>query len=640
MWGSSPVNTIKSKLIAAVAALGVSLLATAVGGWMSFNFANQKVTTIVDDRVLPMDQLMHVADAYSVEIADTAWEVSEGKVDWDEALAHVERTEKTLHEKWNAYSKTYMTADEKALAAQVEVAMTGADTAVAELRQALKSRDAASLRALTDQRLGAAIDPVNARVNQLIDLQITVAQQEGAAAHQAFRLSVIAMSIISAGGLAAVLFALNTVFNGVSRPLRVMTDAMRQLADGDTATEVPGLQRKDETGEMARAVMVFKENALARERLEAQTEAQRQAAEEARSLTEAERAEAARQLAEVVQSLGQGLEQLAAGDLTFRIGSTFARDYEQLRHNYNDAMDKLEHTMRVILDNTDSISAGGGEISTAAADLSRRTEQQAASLEETAAALDQITATVRATANGATSAHGSVSAARQEAHKSGEVVGKAVSAMDQIRTSSNQISQIIGVIDEIAFQTNLLALNAGVEAARAGEAGKGFAVVASEVRALAQRSAEAAKEIKGLITASSGQVEAGVDLVGQTGAALGRIVKQIETITQTVEGIAASAQEQASGLAQVNAAINQMDQVTQQNAAMVEESTAASQALADKTSELLRLMGQFRLTGRQAQAPVRSKTVPPRAYAQRPQRMAVGGGAVAQAFDAGGWEEF
>ncbi|MBP7650287.1 MAG: methyl-accepting chemotaxis protein, partial [Phenylobacterium sp.] len=247
-------------------------------------------------------------------------------------------------------------------------------------------------------------------------------------------------------------------------------------------------------------------------------------------------------------------------------------------------------------------------IAGASDDLSRRTEQQAASLEETAAALDEITATVKKSADGASHARAVVQTAKTGAADGGEIVRQAVLAMGEIEKSSTQISQIIGVIDEIAFQTNLLALNAGVEAARAGEAGKGFAVVASEVRALAQRSAEAAKEIKALISASSTQVGSGVQLVGKTGQALEMLVAQVDEIDGLVGEIAASAKEQATGLNEVNAAVNKMDQVTQQNAAMVEESTAAAHALNGEAVELRRLMGDFR-TG--------ADTAPPRA--SRPQ---------------------
>ena len=266
--------------------------------------------------------------------------------------------------------------------------------------------------------------------------------------------------------------------------------------------------------------------------------------------------------------------------------------------------------MQTITGQAVSIRQGATEISSASDEMSRRTEQQAASLEETAAALDQITATVRRTAEVTREASGVVAKAKVDAQHSGEVVQQAMSAMGAIETSSAQITSIIGVIDEIAFQTNLLALNAGVEAARAGDSGKGFAVVASEVRALAQRSAEAAKEIKALISASTQQVNAGVSLVDETGKALERIVGQVGHINALVTEIAASAQEQSGALAEVNTAVNQMDQVVQQNAAMVEQSTAASHALAREGDELAGLMAQFEVTAGAPSAPGRARARP------------------------------
>lgn len=256
--------------------------------------------------------------------------------------------------------------------------------------------------------------------------------------------------------------------------------------------------------------------------------------------------------------------------------------------------------------NARSIVSGAGEISFASDDLSPRTEQQAAGLEQTAAALDQITATVNRTASGAREASATVQAARNDAETSGTVVREAVSAMDAIHASAHQITQTIAVIDEIAFQTNLLALNAGVEAARAGDAGRGFAVVASEVRALAQRSAIAAKEIKVLISSSTTQVNAGVALVGQTGEALQRIMGRVAEIDGLVSEIAASTQEQATGLREVNTAVNMMDQVTQQNAAMVEQSTAASQSLTNEASQLVDLIARFQTGDAARQSPGQS----------------------------------
>ena len=332
----------------------------------------------------------------------------------------------------------------------------------------------------------------------------------------------------------------------------------------------------------------------------------------------AEEAAIAKEQALVVDSMGKAVEKLADGDLLYRLNDNLPPAYEKLRTDFNAALEKLQQAMMNISANADAIRSGTSEIAAAADDLSRRTEQQAASLEETAAALDEITATVKKTADGAGHARDVVVAAKADAERSEAVVRQATDAMTGIEKSSQQIGEIIGVMDGIAFQTNLLALNAGVEAARAGEAGRGFAVVASEVRALAQRSAEAAKEIKGLISASTKQVDQGVSLVAETGKALGRIVAQVADINGVVSEIAASAEEQATGLHQINSAVDQMDQMTQQNAAMVEQSTAASHALGQETEELARLIGRFQVGDRAAAA------VPARAAPQAaPQKAAL-----------------
>jgi methyl-accepting chemotaxis protein len=315
--------------------------------------------------------------------------------------------------------------------------------------------------------------------------------------------------------------------------------------------------------------------------------------ERERARAEAERRKADEEQGAVVSALADSLRRLAKGDLTADIQARFEGRYEQIKTDFNTAVDSLRDAMGAIVTATGGLQAGSDEIAAASDDLSRRTEQQAASLEETAAALDELTATVRRSAAGAREAASAASGAREDAARSGEVMRDAVAAMGEIEQSSGQITQIIGVIDEIAFQTNLLALNAGVEAARAGDAGRGFAVVAQEVRALAQRSAEAAKEIKTLIASSTAQVERGVKLVGDTGQALNGIVGKVSQIDTLISEIAQSSQEQATGLNQVNAAVNQMDQVTQQNAAMVEEATAAATNLRTEAGELARLVARF-----------------------------------------------
>ncbi|PZQ59165.1 MAG: methyl-accepting chemotaxis protein [Sphingomonas taxi] len=352
---------------------------------------------------------------------------------------------------------------------------------------------------------------------------------------------------------------------------------MEGLAAGDLVTPIGYRDYGDCVGRMTKAMEVFRHNA---ETLAASATTQRV----------------------VVEALGTGLTRLAENDLTHHIEQPFAPEYEELRRDFNRAMAAVSNAIGAVSEASDGINSGAADIREASDALSQRTEQQAASLEETAAAMDEITATVRETASGARRANSAVTEARDEAEHSGDVVRRAVDAMGGIERASAEISDIISVIDGIAFQTNLLALNAGVEAARAGDAGKGFAVVASEVRALAQRSADAAKDVKIKITASTEQVEAGVALVSETGQALQRIIGRIAEISTLVSTITSSAEHQATGLQQINTAVSEMDGVTQQNAAMVEEANAAARSLAEEANRLMIEVSRFHINGRHAPA--------------------------------------
>ena len=408
-------------------------------------------------------------------------------------------------------------------------------------------------------------------------------------------MSLLGQVVMGALLVAAGLFAVALMVaakRGLVAPLVAITHALRRLSAGDLSVVLPKKTSQDEIGQMTDALQTFHDTVEAR-RKELEAADVRDALEIERAEAEQRRNEAEATQKAVVESLAEALQHMSRGDLSHRLERPFPAGYEKLRVDFNIAVEKLSGVIAASLGAVTAIHGGTAEITAAADDLSGRTERQAASLEEAVAALDEITSTVRLTAEGASRARKVVERARTAADASGSIVSQAVEAMGAIEKSSEQIGQIIGVIDEIAFQTNLLALNAGVEAARAGEAGRGFAVVASEVRALAQRSAEAAKEIKGLISASTKQVEQGVDLVGQMGKALGRIMVEVTEINTVVSEIAAGAKEQSVGLQEINTGVSQMDQATQQNAAVVEETTAASHGLAREIEKLLELVGRF-----------------------------------------------
>ncbi|GGE08870.1 methyl-accepting chemotaxis protein [Aureimonas endophytica] len=497
-------------------------------------------------------------------------------------------------------------------------------------------------------KLDPQIEALSAKISSANNDQIQfVTQQSDALTGQSNGTSMTVLLIAVMAAVAGIAGSLLVSTKGITGPLTRLGQRMADLAAGRVDTVIEGQERRDEVGTMAKSVQVFKDAMIEQRRLEAEAQASREAQAANRDRQAAIDNAKAEDLKAFVHAVEAGFDALASGDLTVRMNQSVAPEFEPIRQQFNTSVAALEEAIGSVVGSVGTIRVGLGQINVASSDLAQRTEQQAASLEETVAALSEVMRGVNGTAEAAVAAQSTASTAQTSAEKGGAIVGRAVEAMSGIERSSAEIGKIIGVIDEIAFQTNLLALNAGVEAARAGEAGRGFAVVAQEVRGLAQRSAEAAKEIKNLISASSAQVTDGVELVTASGRSLEEIVSTVGDMARIVGEIARSAREQATSLREVSTAADQMDKVTQQNAAMVEETTAAAQSLSAETQELAHLTERFR-TKAGAPAPAAANRTPSRRPSSpAPSRPVAqlrttghGGAAPKPAASADDWEEF
>jgi len=568
---------IGTKLMVSFGAITLILLCVAGFAGLSLSQLNAGTRKIVEDRVPKMNMANEMATA----MADFRMAEAEHALSNDPA--RLAETEALMRD-----SKAIVEKDYAALepivhfpiprAALMRVKSTW--DAYAKANQNMLALERAGQK---DRAIATLMGPMrdgyeatSKAANDFVAAEFVLIQDTSEQAQHTFSIGKLLLALAGLAALGGTIFLALNLIRLIAKPLTGMTRVMGELAAGNMHVDVPVDVRADEVGDLAKALAGFRD--------------QLRAAEESKAV----------QTELLVSSIGTGLDKLAQGDLTARIDVELTGPFAKLKADFNNAMEEMAQTLANVSQATGGVHTGAGEISQASNDLSRRTEQQAASLEETAAAMDEITTTVRESAESAARANKLVAQARQEAEHSGEIVGRAIEAMGGIERASAEISEIISVIDGIAFQTNLLALNAGVEAARAGDAGKGFAVVASEVRALAQRSADAAKDVKTRITASSEQVDAGVGLVSDTGAALQRIIASIAEINGLVADIATSAEQQASGLQQVNTAVAEMDGVTQQNAAMVEEATAASRSLAAEADQLATQIGRFKLDGRQS----------------------------------------
>ncbi|MBY5733893.1 HAMP domain-containing protein [Rhizobium leguminosarum] len=425
------------------------------------------------------------------------------------------------------------------------------------------------------------------------------------------RMYELQMLVLGVGGIVMLLVGVLTYYaiRLSVKPLQALTTSVRSISSGDLDGAIPCVEKKNEFGDIGRALALFRDSARAKRDLETQAAEQRELSDAERARNDADKRSLDGQIDFAVNQLAAGLGRLSQGDVSQTIGTPFVGRLEQLRVDFNASLLRLQDTLSGIRDSAATIQRNSGAVSASAGELSKRTEAQAANLEETAAAVEEITVTVRSSAERAREANNVVAATKKTADNSGAVVGDAIAAMDRIEQASQRIEQIIEVIDDIAFQTNLLALNAGIEAARAGEAGKGFAVVAQEVRELAQRSADAAREIKSLIETSSREVTAGSELVQKTGSVLASISQEIIAISGHVETIATASRDQSAALQEVNGSVNAMDQMTQKNAAMVAETTQASRLLAGEADTLMALIERFRIVAESAPAHLGARRV-------------------------------
>jgi len=640
---------IGGRLAILIVAMGVAMIAVAAVGIDGMSSILAGLKTVYEDRTVCLVQLGVIErDVYRIRLTVRTMTDS-GADDRARQLAEIEGFDREIDVQWKDYTSTFLTPEEKVIADRIDARLADYRVIRKRVTDMIQTGDQDTARKMMLADGTAKVTVLFQAIEEDIALQDRIAKQEYATgtetAARMMRLGIGATVLaLLLGGFLGIF-----IVRSITRPLATILSSMARLADGDVAVAITGQDRADEVGDIAKAVEVFKRNAIDKLRLEAE----QRAAEEAQRLAEAEQAKRqvaiVEEVAEVARAAGQGdLERridlagkdgfllnlcegvnnlvaltsvalkdvagvmagIAEGDLTRRITAAYGGLFGQLKGDVNKTADKLFEIVTNINSGASQISGAASEVSAGSADLSQRSEQQASALEETAASMEELAATVRQNAANAQQANQLAAGAREVAASGGAVVAEAVDAMGRIEASSQKIGDIVGMIDEIAFQTNLLALNAAVEAARAGDAGKGFAVVAQEVRNLAQRSAQASKEIKGLIAQSTSEVKTGADFVKGAGKTLDEILGSVKRVADIVAEIAAASSEQASGIDQVNAAVSQMDEMTQQNAALVEESAASAHALEDQAGELTRLMGFFNVGGQSAVAPVAAASRP------------------------------
>ena len=621
--------SIKIKLAVTLTALTLVIATLGVSAFFALQTVNANIASIVADRVVPLQQLKRIADAYAVAIVDNAHKVRVGAVSWEEGLSIQRNSLVAIEKDWTSYLAMALNAEEARLVETAKANMAEATASLADLDTILSTRNQAALENYIWIRLYPAIDPVSGSIGALVDLQGRIAVEVYGDSKTLFNNIMLVFAGLVAVATLTIGYAAFVVLRTVSARLQAMETSLSNVAAGDFASAIPSAGDRDEIGRIATAAETFRQNGT--------KVAQMTQAEQARALADIETRRAmmadlrdafgsvvdaaiagdfsrrvprtfadpelnglAASVNDLVETVDRGLAEtgtvlsaLAETNLTQRVTGQFAGAFGHLKHDVNAVADRLSDIVAQLRETSGSVKTATGEILSGANDLAERTTRQAAAIEETSAAMEQLAGTVVENAERADAANTRSRSVAAGAEATGTVMTEANQAMQRIADSSGKISNIIGLIDDIAFQTNLLALNASVEAARAGEAGKGFAAVAVEVRRLAQSAAEASAEVKALIDQSASQVSTGSRLVADATTRIEAMIAGVRDNVALIDAIATASRDQSAAITEVSAAVRQMDEMTQHNAALVEETNAAIEQTEAQANELDRIVDIF-----------------------------------------------
>ncbi|WP_066720133.1 methyl-accepting chemotaxis protein [Sphingomonas pituitosa] len=569
--------TIKQKLLGCLALFGVATLLLVGVGYWSARSSERALSTLLADRVMPLRQLKVVADRYAVQIVDTAHKARNGNIGFPDATRNVAEGSAELHKAWAAYRQTEIAGEESKLAAEAESRMKVADDKVDRLSGILRAGDAAALDGFVRNELYPAIDPVSESINQLVDLQIKISESVATEAQAAAGLARLWMAALGLLAGAVLVVSFLTITHKVIAPIRRLAQIIVELGRSSGEATLPHLEQQDEIGDITRSVDSFLNAAIAKERDRA--------------------AAAAAEQTTVTSALRDSLAALKAGDLTRPVTAHFPPAYAELKSNFNEALDNLRTLIGTVIQSAKGISSGSVEIARASEDLARRTESTAASLAETSSSVGEIDGRLKATAAAAGNTVERANGAIRTVEGGRAITDEAVQAMGRVADSAKGIDSVIEGLDKIAFQTRVLAMNAAVEAGRAGEAGRGFAVVADLVSALAMRAEEEAKRARDQLTVTQSEIGTAVEAVQKVDGALSNISEDVAQVHQLLGGMATDNNAQAAAIVQVTTAVHTMDSATQQNAAMVEETSAAARNLSNETRLLSDQASRFRVSG-------------------------------------------